>query len=157
MDTITTDYHDQARQLEKDGKAKNLLMDPKSPYYFFTPERQKVWERQLMQTGLKEQADTIRAAEDAKKVVEASTLPSYKDYKDVKPGGDFLDPQGNVRTKPMGPVALARPVAPVKDMTRATPEQRAQFAKDTAAYEEQEAKEKAKHQVTPGVSMRGHH
>jgi soluble lytic murein transglycosylase-like protein len=77
--------------LRKDNKDPSTLLDPMSRDYLLKPERLQTFMQRPGQAAAAGAAGVVAAAKPG--------MASYKDYDKLDPGAQYVDPQGNVRTK----------------------------------------------------------
>jgi hypothetical protein len=89
----------------KSNEDPRALLDPGSKEYFLTPTRIKSYMPDS-RAAMAAAANDVRARSKAAgpngqqgTLSAARRLPSYQDYSALKPGDQYTDPQGNVRTK----------------------------------------------------------
>lgn len=86
---FNADLEAKVAALRKDGKDPSTLLDPASRDYLLRPERIQ---------GFMQRPGAV-AATGAAAAVAKEKLKTYKEYDTLDVGAQYLDPQGNVRTK----------------------------------------------------------
>lgn len=85
------DLNRRVAALRKENKDPSSLLDPNSRDYLLKPERLQSFMQRPGQVAAAGAAGVVAGAKP--------NMASYKDYDKLDPGAQYLDPQGNVRTK----------------------------------------------------------
>ena len=91
--SFTTDLESKIEEYRKANKDPRSLITPGTADYMMSPERlQSYWN---LNTG----TGPVNNAANNTARQQAATLPTYKEYDNLKAGQSYTDPQGNVRVK----------------------------------------------------------